>query len=229
MSARILVFAREPAAGMTKTRLIPVLGPAGAAHLHAAFARDTVERAVAAAAGPVEVWGADGDATGFLGRLAAEHGLPLHRQRGGDLGERMLAALATATADGSPAMVIGSDCPALGPAYIARAAAQLAHADAVLGPAVDGGYVLLGVHRVEPSLFGGIAWGGDRVLMDTRSRLAALGWSWRELAPLADIDRPEDLDTLAATDPAWRDRLAALGCDRSRAAAGRSGPAQRDA
>jgi hypothetical protein len=66
--------------------------------------------------------------------------------------------------------------------------------DAVLGPAVDGGYVLLGLRRAESALFTDMPWGGDRVAEITRERMAALGWRWRELPALRDVDRPEDLD-----------------------------------
>ncbi|RLA31853.1 MAG: glycosyltransferase, partial [Gammaproteobacteria bacterium] len=63
----------------------------------------------------------------------------------------------------------------------------------VLGPAEDGGYVLIGVRRLSPVLFEGVDWGSDRVLRQTRARLTALGWRWHELRMLWDVDRPEDL------------------------------------
>jgi len=92
------------------------------------------------------------------------------------------------------ALLAGSDCPALGAAAFRQVAEWLdGGADAVLAPALDGGYVLIGLRRLEPSLFAGMAWGTDRVLAETRRRFAALGWEWRETEPLPDIDRPEDL------------------------------------
>ncbi len=69
----------------------------------------------------------------------------------------------------------------------------------MLGPATDGGYVLMGASRVDRCLFSGVPWGSDQVLDVTRARLRAMSRRWRELAPLDDVDRPEDL---ARIDPA---------------------------
>jgi hypothetical protein len=118
----------------------------------------------------------------------------LHLQQGDDLGERMARALSRAM----PAIVMGSDCPSLTPADLREAAAALDWGvDAVLGPARDGGYVLLGLRRIDASLFEGITWGTDTVLQETRSRLRSLGWRWHELPTRFDIDRPEDLRLLS--------------------------------
>ena len=91
--------------------------------------------------------------------------------------------------------LIGCDCPELDAAYLARAfsALQSVEVDAVLGPAADGGYVLLALRRAEPALFAAMPWGGDQVAALTRERMAALGWRWRELPVLRDVDRPPDL------------------------------------
>lgn len=92
------------------------------------------------------------------------------------------------------AVLIGSDCPALRPADLRAAARVLrAGADAVLAPAEDGGYPLIGLRRVSRRLFDGIDWGSPRVLAQTRRRLAGLRWRWRELRTLWDVDRPEDV------------------------------------
>ena len=109
----------------------------------------------------------------------------------------MARALEFALAEGSPGLLIGSDCPALTPEYLREAAAALVNGyDAVIGPAEDGGYVLIGLARVHSSLFERIRWGGPDVLEDTRARFGALGWRCRELDTLWDIDRPEDLERL---------------------------------
>jgi glycosyltransferase A (GT-A) superfamily protein (DUF2064 family) len=91
--------------------------------------------------------------------------------------------------------LIGCDCPALTPVYLREAAAALAGGnDAVLGPAEDGGYVLIGLARAPVvQLFEDIAWGTATVMQETRTRLARGHWRWRELEPLWDLDRPEDL------------------------------------
>lgn len=203
MRARLLVFARAPAAGATKTRLIPELGADGAAQLHAALIAHTL--AVAAVARPheLQLWHAGDDADGTLGNMAGAAGARLHGQPEGDLGARMEHALGQATADGRPAIIIGTDCPWVSAGTLQEAEDMLESADAVLGPAEDGGYVLLGLRGVAPSLFADIDWGTDKVLATTRERLAALGWDWRELPARPDVDRPEDLDALAELGGQW--------------------------
>jgi rSAM/selenodomain-associated transferase 1 len=202
---RLLVFGRAARPGEAKTRLIPALGEQGAARLSA----DLLEHglAVGAEAGParLELWHAGGDDAGELAALARRFGAERHEQPAGDLGARMRHALERATADGASALVMGSDAPLLTPEDLCRAMTALSDRDAVLGPATDGGYVLLGVHEAAPHLFRGIAWGGDDVAMTTRQRFAELCWHWLELPAQPDIDRPEDLASLAALGPAWRD------------------------
>jgi glycosyltransferase A (GT-A) superfamily protein (DUF2064 family) len=96
--------------------------------------------------------------------------------------------------------LIGTDCPALTPGDLADAAAALARADVVLVPAEDGGYVLVGLAAPRPALFEGIAWGTSDVMRRTRERIAAGGWTSRELALRWDVDRPADLERVAALD-----------------------------
>ncbi len=203
MNARILVFARAPVAGLAKTRLIPALGPEGAARLQAALLEDALRRARAAGPGALELWGTGDDPQGWLPAAAARYGASLHEQCDGDLGARMQAALARATGSGAPALIMGTDAPGLSPASIERAGDSLARHDAVLVPALDGGYVLLGVRQAPPSLFTGIDWGTDRVLEATRARMRALAWHVDERPAGWDVDRPEDLERLRALGGHW--------------------------
>jgi len=211
VNVRLLVFAKAPVPGFAKTRLIPALGTSGAAGLQAELIHDTLERARRADVGPIELWGAGLDADSMLSTAADTAGVTLQWQRGEDLGERMHRALAAATAAGEPALIVGTDCPALDVRRIRDAAAALLDHDAVINPANDGGYVLLGLHRAPDELFRGVAWGSDQVLAATRSRLAGLGWSWQEWPPLTDIDYAADLPAVAALSPEWRTRLVQLG------------------
>ena len=197
MNTPILVFAKAPVPGEVKTRLIPALGAAGAATLHERLVDRTLATAAAAATGPVELCCAPDDPHPVLAALARERGAALAAQGPGDLGDRMHAAFGRALAAAPAAIVIGCDCPALAPQHLRAAAAALAGgADAVLAPAEDGGYVLIGLARTDASLFAGIAWGGPDVLEHTRGRLRALGWRWQELETLWDVDRPADLARL---------------------------------
>src|SRR4051812_44749700 len=193
---RIVVFAKAPVAGAVKTRLAPVLGREGAARLHARLVLHALAAAHAARAGAVELWCAPDCSHPFFEGCAGQWPLRLRRQQGASLGERMRHAFDTLEAEGTGAVLIGSDCPALGAAEIAAAATALASCDAVIAPAEDGGYGLIGLSRAIPRLFDGIAWGSATVMADTRERLQASRAAWRELPRTWDVDRPEDYERL---------------------------------
>ena len=183
------VFAKAPVAGTVKTRLAAVLGADAAASLHAGLVRHAIATAVQARTGPVTLRCLPDTSHPFFERCRDESGVALEPQRGADLGARMLDAF---TAAGGPLLVIGADCPALTPDHLRAAAAALEAKDAVLIPAEDGGYVLLGLARPIPGLFEGVAWGTAAVMAQSRERLAAARADWIELAALWDVDRPED-------------------------------------
>jgi glycosyltransferase A (GT-A) superfamily protein (DUF2064 family) len=174
----VLVFAREARPGRVKTRLIPLLGAEGAARLHARLVARTLAVARDAGIGPVELWST-------------------RRQRGADLGARMHDAFQRSLRRAAGVVLIGTDCPVLRARDLRRAARWLAGgAEAVFAPAEDGGYALIALRRVSPALFAGVDWGGPRVMAQTRQRLAALGWRWRELPEVWDVDRPGDVARL---------------------------------
>jgi rSAM/selenodomain-associated transferase 1 len=204
----ILVFARAPVPGRTKTRLVPALGAEGAARLHRALVRHALQAGAAAAPGGLELWGTGDDPDDELATLAGAVGADLHWQPDGDLGLRMKTALADAIARQGAAIVMGSDCPWLDADGLREAGDALARHDAVLGPADDGGYVLFGMRRVEDVLFDDMPWGTQRVLGQTRERLRSLEWDWHELASRSDVDRPEDLPRLRALGAPWNDLAA---------------------
>jgi rSAM/selenodomain-associated transferase 1 len=189
---RVAVFAKAPVPGEVKTRLASRLGEDGAAQLHAVLVRRALETAVDAGVGAVELWCAPDSRHPFFGECAREFGVELHEQRGADLGERMANAFDSALRDNAALVLIGSDCPALTPNVLRDAAAGLAEHAAVVAPAEDGGYVLVGLARAVPGIFTGIAWGADQVMAETRRRLGETGVRWKELETLWDVDRPED-------------------------------------
>jgi rSAM/selenodomain-associated transferase 1 len=202
-----LVFAKAPESGAAKTRLIPLLGAKGAARLQARLTRRAVSIALAANIGSVELWCSPDVGHPFFAALAAELGLTLNSQCDGDLGEKMLHAATPSLAMDCHALLLGTDCPLLTPAHLRQAAAVLNQGkDAVLIPAEDGGYVLLGLTKVAQELFRGIDWGTGRVLAQTRERLDNLGFCFSELEPLPDLDRPEDCLNLRQKHPQiWHD------------------------
>lgn len=196
LSISLHLLARSPVPGRVKTRLIPVLGEEGACDLQRAL----LERALQL---PEEgfsqrfLWLDDIPDAG-LQALAEKQGWTLVEQPVGDLGERMRRIAVLGLAESDAVVLIGNDCPALDAQYLTSARAALHERTAVLGPAEDGGYVLLGLRRVDPLLFDAMPWGTDRVLAMTRDRLQQLEWGHQLLPTLWDVDRPEDLPRLEA-------------------------------
>ena len=191
----VIVFARAPTPGRVKTRLAPRLGDWGAARLQARLTRLAVRTALASRCGRVELHGTPRWRHGFFLDLANTYRIPVMDQKGADLGERMRRALQAALRRHRGAILIGSDCPALDARDLRRAARLLCGGcDAVLGPAEDGGYVLIALKRMPPGLFDGVAWGDPRVYADTVKKLS--GRRWRALRMLWDVDRPADLERL---------------------------------
>lgn len=190
---RIVIFAKAPVPGRAKTRLIPALGEIGAARLAQRMLLRTVDEAVAAGLAIPELCATphphDPDWAPFL--PAAR--IRCTDQGEGDLGERLARAARRVLLLGERLLLIGTDCPALDRHKLRAAAAALADHDAVIHPAADGGYVLLGLRRFDPSLFEGIAWSGPTVGADTIGRIGALGWTLWTGETLSDIDEPADL------------------------------------
>jgi rSAM/selenodomain-associated transferase 1 len=176
-----------------KTRLVPLLGAHGAARLHARMIEGAVCVAKEARFTRIELHCAPSTRHPVFARLARRYSIQLRAQARGDLGARMFLACKRALRSARAVVLIGTDCPVLRSADLraARRALQ-GGADAVLSPAEDGGYALIGLRRVSLQLFSGIEWGSDSVLHETRQRLRALGWRWRELRVVWDVDRPED-------------------------------------
>jgi rSAM/selenodomain-associated transferase 1 len=191
----IAILAKAPLPGLAKTRLVPVLGADGAANLQARFIAHTVTTAQSAAVGPVTLWVAPDPQHPVFQAIAAAPGVALAAQPEGDLGARMMAAVEAAR---GPAIVIGTDCPALTPEHLRAAARALVDGiDVVIIPVDDGGYGLVGMQQPQPALFAGMIWSTSSVMAETRRRLSRLGLSWREPARLWDVDRPADLERLA--------------------------------
>lgn len=198
MNRRLIVFAKLPVPGRVKTRLAATIGPAAALDAHRRLLDTTLVLARSASVARRELWfddcgvAPDEAVRRWLHALERE-GWVVGPQRGPDLGARMRDALETALADGDVPVLIGCDCPVLTPADLAAAFDALADADAVLAPAEDGGYALVGLARPVAGLFDGIDWGTSGVLAATRERLASAGARWAELRTVWDVDLEADL------------------------------------
>lgn len=195
MQDRLIVFTRYPEPGRTKTRLIPALGPEGAAQLHRRMAEHCLKTAKQLAwqrGLSVAVCFEGGDAnlmTQWLG-----DGFEYIPQASGDLGQRMLGAFEHAFARAAQRVVlIGTDCPGITGKVLKAAFDALNDHDLVLGPAMDGGYYLIGLRKAVPEFFADMPWSTDQVLEQTIQRANKVQLTYRLLATLGDVDRPEDL------------------------------------
>ena len=195
----VAILAKAPIPGLAKTRLIPHLGAEGAAALQRWLLRRTLATALAAELGPVTLWCAPETDHPDFAACQALGPVRLCRQPDVDLGGRMHAAVAESSAAGT--LVIGTDCPALTPDVLREAAAALREHKAVVIPAEDGGYVLIGLRQPVLAVFQHVEWSTDRVMAQTRRQLQAAGLTWSELAPLWDVDRFEDVERLVGLFP----------------------------
>ena len=189
---RLALFARRPAAREVKTRLSPALPAALALDLYRALLEDAIALTARARADERFLyWAGTPEAPD---RALAPGGMRARDQQGRDLGERLARAFdELLVAPGDRAVIMGADCPWLDSGALRAAFEALAKHDAVLGPARDGGYYLIGLRRRSPDLFRDIEWSTSRVLDQTLARAAQAGVTVERLAALDDLDTPEDL------------------------------------
>ncbi len=194
----VLLFAKAPRPGEVKLRLAREIGDEAAV---AAYRR--VGAGVAAAVGAgfrLTVWYHPPDAVRQMRDWLGRH--EYLAQEGRDLGERMAHAFAVHFDRGDrPVVAIGADAPGVTAETVWEAVQALAEVDVVLGPALDGGYYLLGLNRPAHQLFEHVPWGSSRVLKVTVEACAAHDLRIRRLAPLRDLDTAADLDALGLRRP----------------------------
>lgn len=189
----LVQFARAPLEGQVKTRMIPHLSAAGARDLHCELVTWTCRQLLASGLGDVEVHVAGETGEPLFERCLSLGATAVVGQEGAHLGERMYHAIREGLERYASVILVGSDCPGIDAAYLRRAVFALGEAPLVLGPATDGGYVMLGASAIEPDIFHDIPWGTAEVYARTRAALSGMTTLWAELPALADIDRPEDL------------------------------------
>ena len=184
----LLLFVRNPEKGKVKTRLAQDLGDDKALAIYLELL--DITRAVAVAIPAERLL--------FYSNFIPENDdwpeahFQKHLQSNGDLGARMEAAFQQALETHQKAVIVGSDCPELSPEIIEQAFAKLEDCDAVFGPANDGGYYLLGLKTVIPTVFREMVWSTESVLSETLARLDAAGKSYALLPELSDVDHAED-------------------------------------
>ena len=179
----LIIFIKNPIPGKTKTRLAAEVGDERALAMYRQlldYTREVTEEVEARR-------------LLFYSERITDDAWPTehfekHVQQGADLGERMERAFAQAFQGADKVLIIGSDCPGIRPLLLEQAFDALDEHDAVLGPAEDGGYYLLGLRQMVPALFRDMAWSVESVAQETRDRLRAAGCSLYELPVLRDVD-----------------------------------------
>lgn len=193
----LIQFAREPLPGRVKTRMLTEMSPEQACELHRELVYWTSQVLTGAHLGRVEL-SVTGNVRSPLFLQCQELGVKaINRQIGKDLGERMYNALAAGLDRYSKVILVGSDSPQIDRDYLQGAITALDDSEVVLGPAQDGGYVLIGVRDLDKRWFEGVEWGTANVYAETLARFVLTSANWQHLEMLQDIDRPEDL-------PVWR-------------------------
>lgn len=201
-SAALVIFAKAPVPGQVKTRLCPALTEDEAATLHGSFVLDTLERTKAAASSFKLSFDrvlacAPSSQHVFFRIMEARHGVTLLDQEGDDLGGRMRHTFDQLFARGyRQVCLVGTDVPSLPLTHYRDAFAALFRHDLVLGPAIDGGYYLIGLTAPHPALFENIPWSTDQVLALTQQQAAAEGLKTALLPPWNDVDTLDDLHIL---------------------------------
>ncbi|MDQ2076016.1 TIGR04282 family arsenosugar biosynthesis glycosyltransferase [Marinimicrobium sp. ABcell2] len=194
----LLIMAKAPRPGYAKTRLIPALGAEGAARLAHRMLEQTLNAALQAQIGTVELCTSPAIDSPEWQAVTLPPGLRFSHQGEGDLGQRMARASKRALTHSGAVIIIGTDCVDMNPQLLRRAATQLNTQDAVIYPTRDGGYALLGLRRFAPSLFQDMPWSTDAVFEHTCARIDTLGWSLAVGEVLQDVDEPGDLVHLEA-------------------------------
>lgn len=192
-SNKLLIFTKSPILGEVKTRLQPDYTTEQSLTVHKRLMLNTLELTNNLKDFDIELCCAPNRNSSFF--LECENNFPiqLSNQEGVDLGERMAFSLSVSLQSYEKVVVIGTDCPDIDVDYITQAFTALNENDAVIGPASDGGYVLLGLTKFSMELFTDISWGTNKVFKQTKNVFENLSWSLKELGIMHDLDRPEDL------------------------------------
>ena len=198
----LVIFAKAPVPGQVKTRLCPPLTADEAATIHGTFVLDTLERTKTAVMklklhADRYLACAPSSTLAFFRILEERHAVGLIEQEGDDLGARMNRACETLFQRGyQQVLIVGTDVPSLPLDYYRQALVQLERHDVVVGPALDGGYYMIGLKNIAPALFHGIPWSTDRVLTMTREKAMDMGLLVALLPEWRDVDTIDDLRLL---------------------------------
>ncbi len=189
MSTLIQIFAKAAIAGAVKTRLARQVGNAAALVIHQRLCRHVMTQCLAAGADEVELWAALDPQDPFL----RSFGLPVHEQQGRELGTRLDFAMRHGLTRHARVVIVGADVYSLTPDYLQQGLQALQTSEVVIGPAQDGGYVLVGAQRSLPVIFHNIPWGTADVMGATLDQLLSNMISFELLPERWDIDTLDDI------------------------------------
>lgn len=194
-SLTVIVFAKPPRAGASKTRLARRIGDDHATRLAAAFVHDSLHqlarfRDLTRVLATTEPWPED--------RVVLPEGMEVWQQGPGDLGDRLERMMFKALQSTQTAIALGADTPGLPEKMMLEAVHALQRSDAVLGPSRDGGFYLLGLRRCPPGLFVELPWSTPRTMAATEDRLRSYRLTVERVSPWFDVDTLEDLVNLRA-------------------------------
>ncbi|MAI40913.1 MAG: TIGR04282 family arsenosugar biosynthesis glycosyltransferase [Candidatus Azotimanducaceae bacterium] len=186
----ILIFCKAPISGSVKTRLIPTLGEDGACALHRALAERLINEVIASNLAEVVLYCWPDISHEFFTSFKKIKRIV---QKGDNLGERMHHAFNEVLSVKDNVILIGTDCPSINAGYLDRAIVKLLNHDAVLGPAEDGGYGLIGLHESHWNYFKNLVWGSSQICSETCRRFNQARLEWSLMPLIWDVDRPEDV------------------------------------
>lgn len=196
--AALIIFQKNPVLGKVKTRLAKDIGQEAALEIYQKLIQMTFEQALGCGG---EIWVFYSD---YIPADSPFKNINSRVQSGVDLGQRMENAFMEVFANNyDAAVIIGTDCPQISTACLDQAIQKLDDSDLVIGPALDGGYYLLGMNRLHSELFHSITWSSDLVLNQTISVAEKLGLSIQFLPKFYDIDTVDDLTLFVTQNPKY--------------------------
>ncbi len=202
----VCLFAKAPLLGRVKTRMQPMLTPSESLALHCDLLRLCCDNLSSLDRDRFELELHVTERSEFLIDLASSHGFSVKIQKGANLGARMSHAVRQSLMHHRAVLLVGADCPSVDAPLVERVGDSLRHNQVVMVPALDGGYVALGLTEYAPELFCNIPWGNETVARETAQRIKQLGWSVEYFPAEADIDRPDDLKCLRGKLDFWSER-----------------------
>jgi len=189
---QLIIFIKAPEPGFCKTRLIPFLSAEAASEFYKTLVETCFNNIQSVNDTDISIYTYPDITHPFIKQLSQQHSTTCHLQSGETLGDRMFNALDTSLQTYERSVLIGTDCPVLDKSYLDQAFKALDQHDMVLGPADDGGYVLIGATKIDCHLFNNINWGTETVLQQSLNNANKTKYKTHLLATLWDVDTPDD-------------------------------------